>query len=236
MKNKVFRPHIDDVERLSYGKGAKKRRGTGSRFVCHRLNKDERKLYDFAKDAGYLTIRGTGYRRERKGSPLCNIFRQRCDALEGICIIIEKRTEQDTVVIDFSTLRVMDDSKFVSLILENVFKAKYPDLYLTVIDGGDPTIINSVINWDAVQTKPIWDVNERLITVQCARDVAKSLASDVLKESSNFNQEVDSKIILEQADNHAQTKTSAINNSSDNADGVDNDSDTSSIFIDWDDI
>eukprot|EP00956_Cyclotella_meneghiniana_P010234 scaffold14139_cov74-Cyclotella_meneghiniana.AAC.6 len=41
MKQKVFRPTLDDVERLSLGKGARKR-GTGSRHIPHRLNQDER--------------------------------------------------------------------------------------------------------------------------------------------------------------------------------------------------
>ncbi|CAN0601216.1 unnamed protein product, partial [Ectocarpus sp. 12 AP-2014] len=36
--------------------------------------------YDLAKKQGYVVLRGTGYRRERKGSPLQNIFRQFCDA------------------------------------------------------------------------------------------------------------------------------------------------------------
>jgi hypothetical protein len=202
MKVKVFRPHLDDVESLSYGKGAKKQRGTGSRSVCHRLNKDERKLYELAKQAGYLTVRGTGYRKERKGSPLCNIYRQRCDALEEICVIIEKRTEEDMVVIDLSTLRVKNDSTFLSLILENVLKGKYPDLYLDadsnvsfkddVSNGArrkfvSKSSVTNPIDWEVVKTKPIWGVNERLITVTCARDVAKALAIDVLKESKNFD-------------------------------------------------
>lgn len=37
------RPSLDDVERLSMGQAAKKR-GTGSRRVCHRLNEFERKV------------------------------------------------------------------------------------------------------------------------------------------------------------------------------------------------
>jgi len=127
--NKVFRANLDDVENLSYGKGAKRQRGTGSRHTCHRLNRDERRLYDLAKRDGYLTVKGTGYRKERKGSPLCNTFRQRCDALEEICIVIEKRSDYDTVVIDFSTLRVPNDAQYVSLLLENVFRLKYPEFY-----------------------------------------------------------------------------------------------------------
>ena len=45
---KPWRPHIDDVERLSKGDGAKIR-GTGSREIPHRLNADERPLFETAK-------------------------------------------------------------------------------------------------------------------------------------------------------------------------------------------
>lgn len=41
---------------------------------------------------GYLAVRGTGYRKERKGNPLPNIFRQWCDAKEVPCIVIEQVT------------------------------------------------------------------------------------------------------------------------------------------------
>jgi len=217
---KVFRPKLDDVERLSHGKGAKKQRGTGSRHVCHRLHKDERKAYELAKLARYLVVRGTGYRRERKGSPLCNTFRQRCDALGEICVVVGRRAGKDAVTIDFSTLRVGDDSPFVSAVLEDVLGAKYPDLYESAVrDGGvrvgsDGSIaICDPIDWSAVRTKPIWGVNERLITVTCDRDIAKALAVDVLKESSKFGDidvlkkipkfdNTDSKIMLEALQKH----------------------------------
>lgn len=42
-KSDPGRPSLDDVERLSRGQAAKKR-GTGSRGVCHRLNESERKV------------------------------------------------------------------------------------------------------------------------------------------------------------------------------------------------
>lgn len=178
---KVFRPKLDDVESLSYGNAAKKNRGTGSRHVCHRLNAQERKLYDIAKRAGFLTVRGTGYRKERKGSPACNTYRQRCDAQEDICIVVEKRTEHDTVSIDFSTLRVANDTEFVTSVVENVLMTKYPDL---VFD--DSSISSVPIDWEAVRKKPIWGVDERLIKVDCSRDEAKALALDVWNESHKF--------------------------------------------------
>lgn len=43
-----WRPEMDDVDRLSKG-GAAKRRGTGSFHIPHRLNSDERPVYEAAK-------------------------------------------------------------------------------------------------------------------------------------------------------------------------------------------
>lgn len=45
---KVWRPTIDDVDRISRGDAAKVR-GTGSRQIPHRLNAEERTLYEQAK-------------------------------------------------------------------------------------------------------------------------------------------------------------------------------------------
>lgn len=42
---------------------------------------------------GYVAVRGTGYRRERKGNPLPNVFRQWCDAKAWPCIVIEQVRE-----------------------------------------------------------------------------------------------------------------------------------------------
>lgn len=101
------RPSLDDVERISKGQAAKKR-GVGSRAVCHRLNEMERKEFDLAKKLGFVQLRGTGYRRERKGSPLANIHRQLCDAMARPCIEIHRGLGADAVnavVVDVSPLR-----------------------------------------------------------------------------------------------------------------------------------
>eukprot|EP00611_Tribonema_gayanum_P014341 TRINITY_DN25695_c0_g1_i1.p1 TRINITY_DN25695_c0_g1~~TRINITY_DN25695_c0_g1_i1.p1 ORF type:complete len:289 (-),score=69.35 TRINITY_DN25695_c0_g1_i1:170-988(-) len=101
------RPSLDDVERISFGKAAKKR-GTGSRGVCHRLNADERAEWELAKKRGYLVLRGTGYRKERKGSPLGNIFRQYCDAKAVPFVSLEQAVginAVDEVHVDLSPLR-----------------------------------------------------------------------------------------------------------------------------------
>lgn len=218
----VFRPHIDDVERLSYGKGAKKQRGTGSRYHCHRLNQEERRLYELAKVSNFLTVRANGYRKERKGSPLQNIWRQRCDAQSTLAVCVEKRSTEDTVVIDFSTLRVWDDAPFVSMIVNNVLKTKYLDLHELVVDAGAvSTLMQTSINWEETKTRPIWAINERLITIPCARDVAKSLAVDVVKEGYEF---VINEFQHERIASHASTEEVKLEDRSDDE------------SIDWDDI
>ncbi|KAF5841515.1 hypothetical protein DUNSADRAFT_12443 [Dunaliella salina] len=107
-QKKQWRPSKDDVDRISWG-GFARVRGTGSRDIPHRLNASERPLYEGAKKKGFLAVRGTGYRRERKGTPLPNIYRQWCDANSSVTIVIEQNMfgrEQDTVVVDLSTLRL----------------------------------------------------------------------------------------------------------------------------------
>lgn len=88
-KKASIRPTLDDVERISQGKSAKKR-GTGSRAVPHRLNASERKEWEMAKKRKYLQLRGTGWRKERGDSPLANTYRNYCDATAIPCISIIK--------------------------------------------------------------------------------------------------------------------------------------------------
>jgi len=228
-KQKVFRPSLDDVERISLGKGARKR-GTGSRYVCHRLNQDERQLYDQAKHKNYLIVRGTAYRRRRKGSPVCNTFRQRCDALEQICIIIEKHSSGDIIKIDFSTLRMGDDAAHVSRIW-NLMVEKHPDL----MENAKDCCRDATIDWEAVQNNSIWGVNERLLVIECVHDraAAKELAEAVLKESLKFCDEDLKSNMLEikcaELDNDGKADGTA---SFDTAE-IDNEADGE---IDWNDI
>ncbi|KAI8113076.1 hypothetical protein M9435_003082 [Picochlorum sp. BPE23] len=105
----IKRPTNDDVQRLSMGKASKSERGWGSRQVCHRLNQEERKAYDIALQKGYLTLKGTGYRKERKGSPLANIYRQYCDARDMLCVNVLLRQhggqQGDVVLVDMTPKR-----------------------------------------------------------------------------------------------------------------------------------
>ena len=101
---RVVRPTLDDVQRLSEGRAAKTR-GWGSRQVCHRLNADERKQYRMALEKGWLTLTGTGYRKERKGAPLANIYRQYCDARGILCVNVLLAGVESFVLVESSTVR-----------------------------------------------------------------------------------------------------------------------------------
>ena len=101
-----WRPTIDDVDRISWGRNAKQK-GTGSRGVPHRLNDDERSLYDFARRKGFVEIGGSGWRSERRDSPLVNTFRSWCDARGVPAIYLHKGRDgtDDQVVVDLAPLR-----------------------------------------------------------------------------------------------------------------------------------
>ncbi len=101
------RPTMDDVERISWGKPAKQK-GVGSRGVPHRLNDDEREEFDRARRKGFVEIGGSGWRRERADAPLCNTWRQWCDARATAAISLHKSRDgvADCVVVDLSPLRI----------------------------------------------------------------------------------------------------------------------------------
>eukprot|EP00958_Prasinococcus_capsulatus_P022998 scaffold3319_cov427-Prasinococcus_capsulatus_cf.AAC.27 len=66
-------------------------------------------MYDalFCGISGFLVLKGWGWRKERKGSPLRNIFRQYCDARNVVCVtILQAPDGADTVEVDTSTLRL----------------------------------------------------------------------------------------------------------------------------------
>jgi len=100
----VWRPTTDDVDRISWGRPAKKK-GTGSRGVPHRLNSDERVLYDLARRKGFLEIAGSGWRKQRSDAPLANTYRSWCDAAALACLVLHKGNPFDELVLDLSPLR-----------------------------------------------------------------------------------------------------------------------------------
>ena len=108
------RPTLADVDRISRGQAALTR-GVGSRRVPHRLNEEERRLYEVAVRRGFVVVRGTGHRRhaEAAGPPLLNTLRQRADALAQPLIWVSQvkgKCLEDSspggTVIDLSPLRL----------------------------------------------------------------------------------------------------------------------------------
>jgi hypothetical protein len=104
----VWRPTVNDVERISWGKPARKK-GTGSRGVPHRLNLDERFLFDNARRKGFLEVDGSGWRSQRREAPILNTYRSLCDARGQASIVLHKgNTGVDELVVDISPLRNPD--------------------------------------------------------------------------------------------------------------------------------
>ena len=184
----AIRPSLDDVERISRGQAAKKR-GVGSRGVPHRLNQAERKEWDLAKQRKYLMLRGTGWRKERKGSPLANIYRNYCDAVGIPSInvlrslgISNDQSVQDQVVIDFSPLRVKNVSESVEFCRS---KAHQFDSLVQVEDESD---INA-LGWNteeieaAMHERAIWQIPVYSITATFSdRKASKAYAESVAEK------------------------------------------------------
>ena len=79
-----------------------------------------------------MSLRGTGWRKERSASPLLNTYRQRCDAEAKSTISFQKglgNDAVDTVSLDVSTLRNTEDMK--RIVLES-FSVLDPELVLSV--------------------------------------------------------------------------------------------------------
>lgn len=90
---------------LSRGRAARVR-GTGSRSIPHRLNRSEAELFSLAQSHGYLTTDARlGWRRERQGSPLWNIWRMWCDAHASPAAAVVRNGENWEVWVDLAVLR-----------------------------------------------------------------------------------------------------------------------------------
>lgn len=187
------RPTLDDVTRISFGEKAK-RRGVGSRATPHRLNEEERAEYDRAIARGYLTLQGRGYRKERKGSPLLNIWRQRSDATGKAAIWLElgaaggpraspDGSPIDTCAIDFAPLR---DGEAAQRALAIAVRVAEPFVAPASAEAdGEPavTIVGDAAgpSDDVLRTQPIWNVpfHEARFDARSRTD-AKSLAAELV--------------------------------------------------------
>lgn len=178
-RQKCWRPDISDVERISFGKPAKKK-GTGSRGVPHRLNEDERFLFDQARKKGFLEVIGSGWRPQRREAPLLNTYRNLCDARGRAGIVLHKGSTgmDDKVLVDLSPLR-----------LPEIFQAVTEECVQTVqiqpFAGTSSEDVGELEAWDVErteenddpwETRPIYQLSPFLISWVLPRSEAKALS------------------------------------------------------------
>lgn len=200
----VWRPTVNDVERISWGKPAKKK-GTGSRGVPHRLNLDERFLFDNARKKGFLETEGSGWRSQRREAPLLNTYRSLCDARGQISIVLHKRsTGIDELVCDLSPLRnpgIYDEAARKCIELktggEVVFEGKVSDdadsddedttedlsMTLSIVEDSmreseEDSDNNEMRPWE---TRPIYQLPPFYISWELQRSEAKALGKTLAK-------------------------------------------------------
>lgn len=202
----VWRPDINDVERISFGKPAKKK-GTGSRGVPHRLNLDERFLFDNARKKGFLETEGSGWRSQRREAPLLNSYRSLCDARGQASIVLHKgSTGMDELVCDLSPLRnpvIFDQVASKCLELQDggevVFQGsgseefgdeqeeETEDLFIT-LDIVDQAIKENKksLNDGPWETRPIYQLPPYCISWELQRSEAKALGKTLAKTFSTI--------------------------------------------------
>lgn len=190
----VWRPEINDVERISWGKPAKKK-GTGSRGVPHRLNQDERFLFDNARRKGFLEMEGSGWRSQRREAPLLNTYRSLCDARGQASIVMHKgNTGMDELVVDISPLRNPEMfPQIAQSCLEHfeggevVFQGSVDDsttgddqetLEIVGSDADESSQADEPPPWE---TRPIYQLPPHCISWELQRNEAKSLGKKMAK-------------------------------------------------------
>ena len=186
-RQKCWRPTVQDVERISFGKPAKKK-GTGSRGVPHRLNEEERKLFDQARRKGFLEVGGSGWRSQRRDAPLVNTYRSLCDARGQVCIALHKgNTGMDELVVDVSPLRLPETFKDIeqNLVdfvgLETSYREsenEQEDLdesEVDIVDSGDS-------DEDFYDSRPIYQLPPNCISWEVERSEGKKLGKTLAKQ------------------------------------------------------
>lgn len=182
-REKCWRPTIQDVERISWGKPAKKK-GTGSRGVPHRLNESERFLFDQARRKGFLEVSGSGWRSERRDAPLVNSYRSLCDARGQVCIVLHKgNTGVDELVIDLSPLRL--PLTFDTLVQDIVQFADIPPSHRESEERieeepNEDEVIED--DEDAWNDRPIYQLPSHCISWEIERSDGKTLAKSLAKQ------------------------------------------------------
>jgi hypothetical protein len=178
-----WRPTVNDVERISFGKPAKKK-GTGSRGVPHRLNEDERFQFDLGRSNGFLQVAGSAWRSQRREAPILNTYRSLCDAKGQVSIVLHKQNDGiDELVIDLSPLRLPDTFESVAhRCLEEYAGGEVIFQVAETLntDGSDnedesaPVVDQEKVN-DPWETRPIYQLPPFCVSWELPRSEAKTL-------------------------------------------------------------
>lgn len=188
-KKSGVRPTIDDIDKISRGKAAQKR-GTGSRAVPHRLNEKERIEFDLAKKRKFVSLRGTGWRSERGDSPLANIYRNLCDALNQPCISVrrgifindDENTVGDEVIVDFSPLRkydVIEERDKVLTILKKYSSVQGIEDTSDITNLGFPTEELPDMTVEPIWRLPVYSVSATFLQRAEAKAFAETVAGAI---------------------------------------------------------
>jgi hypothetical protein len=190
-----WRPTVNDVERISWGKPAKQK-GTGSRGVPHRLNEEERFLFDQARRKGFLEINGSGWRKQRRDAPLLNTYRSLCDARGQASIILHKgSTGVDELVVDLSPLRVVTKFADIAATCQHNYgggEVIYQGSVSLEVTGGNDDEhlphddaqrgeVEDTI-WSSFQTRPIYQLPPYVIAWELCRSDAKARAQSLAED------------------------------------------------------
>ena len=208
----MWRPDKQDVERISWGKPAKKK-GTGSRGVPHRLNQDERQLFDQARTKGFLEVAGSAWRAQRSDAPLLNTYRSWCDACAQTSIVVHKSSTgvDDAVVVDISPLRLETALEFQAVAdtcLQEQPGGVIRNQGSVMTKGDDSEVSNDIaetvdsaeeallLDSDAWETRPIYQLPPYCVEWESlqraeAKQLAKAIAT--LCQTANKSREKASK-------------------------------------------
>jgi hypothetical protein len=187
-----WRPHVRDVENISWGLPAKKKKGTGSRGIPHRLNQEERLAFDQARRHGFLQVTGSAWRSQRRDAPLLNSYRSLMDARGRPMIVLHKMNpnnpssvismsdSSDRLVVDLSPLRLPLEFGRIEMELKYRLMAEF-NIDSQHIDSDDDDAEDIVeesdtgekLDDDGWETRPIYQLPPHSLSWNVSRQQGK---------------------------------------------------------------
>lgn len=183
-----WRPDVRDVEKISWGMPAKKK-GTGSRGTPHRLNEEERRAFDQARRQGFLQVKGSSWRSQRRDAPLINSYRSLMDARGRPAIVLHKLNPssgssdgEDILVIDLSPLRYPDEFESVAqkvkeVVAEQLQIKASEDIRELSSEDENETNEDLQADFDSTmyETRPIYQLPAFLVHFKTTRQQGKEI-------------------------------------------------------------